>query len=121
MSDPPSFGKTDLETHNGAILLRWSGGGDTFEVQQAQDASFSQARVVYTGAMPSAHVSGLRDGTYYFRVRTQDTQAWSEPATLEVSHHPMTLVWPLLALGGLVFVAIAVYSLRHICAPKGRD
>ena len=117
----PAFEDADLQTHNGAQLLKWSGGAAEFEVQQASDASFADAQVIYTGAMPSAHVSGLRDGTYYFRVRSQDAGAWSEAATLEVSHHPMTLVWPLLTLGGLVFVAIAYYALRQAWSPEGRD
>jgi len=75
--------------------------------------------VVYTGAMPSAHVSGLRDGAYRFRVRIQGEQSWSEPATLEVSHHPMTLVWPLLSLGAALVFAIAAYCLRHARGRRG--
>ena len=116
---PPAFEQTELETHNGSQLLTWTGGEEPFEMQQSLDADFTDTRVAYTGAMPSAHVSGLRDGTYYFRVRTQDTEAWSEPATVQVTHHPMTLVWPLLSLGGVVFFAIAFYSLRYALAPKG--
>jgi len=75
--------------------------------------------VIYTGAMPSAHVSGLRDGTYRFRVRVQGEQGWSEAATLEVTHHSMGLVWPLFSLGAALVLAIAVYCLRHARPAKG--
>jgi hypothetical protein len=105
----PAFEQQELHSRNGAALLEWTGEGDAFEVQRARRSDFADAQVLYVGSMPSAHVSGLRDGEHHFRVRTVDDDTWSAPATLTVQHHSMALVWPLFAVGAVVFLATAAF------------
>ena len=114
------FDDPAVVSHSGAALLEWSGAGTRFELQYAQREDFADARVLYIGAMPSAHVSGLRDGVHRFRVRADGEDAWSEPATLTVEHHPMSLVWALFAIGGLVFAATAGFVATQT-AVRGRS
>lgn len=119
-SAAPTFDDHTIVSHSGAALLQWSGDGTRFELQHAQQPDFGDARVLYVGAMPSAHVSGLRDGVHRFRVRADGEDAWSEPAKLTVEHHPMSLVWALFAIGGLVFAATAAFVATQ-AAVRGRS
>jgi hypothetical protein len=110
----PTFEQEELHSHNGAALLRWTGLGVAFEVQRARERDFSDAQVLYVGSLPSAHVSGLRNGEHYFRVRSVDDHAWSAPTTLTVEHHSMALVWPLFAVGAAVFLTTAAFVTAQV-------
>jgi hypothetical protein len=116
----PSFDQPELSSQNGSAVLEWAGEADRYEVQHARAFDFSDAEVIYVGSIPSAHVSGLRDGEHLFRVRASGATTWSDPAVLRVEHHSMLLVWPLMALGAGVFLATAGFVARHASA-RGRS
>ena len=119
--EAPTFEIEELESNNGSALLTWSPQADRSLVQWAHTPAFDEPAHVYAGPMASAHVSGLRDGTYYFRVRVFEDEAaspWSRPARLQVEHHSMTLVWPLFLAGALVFLGTAGFVAKHAFATE---
>lgn len=109
----PSFDEpAPAQSADGSLQLAWGEALGEFEVELRHEGT---VRTVYTGRMPSAHVSGLPNGHYELRVRAREGDGWSpwsEPKVLDVEHHPMSLVWTLMALGALVFVGTAVVVLR---------
>jgi hypothetical protein len=106
---PSWSGDELLHSSEGFATLAWTGApDDRFELEQAQEADFSDAVVVYRGAAPASFVSGLRDGTYHFRVRTHDSD-WSGPVHLRVAHHPLPLALASFAAGAAVFLATAIF------------
>ncbi len=88
-----------------------SGGTLTFEVQQARDPNFETAKTIYIGPDMASFISGLKDGDYYYRVRTraEDTMsAWSEPVHVQVAHQSLQLAFTLFGLGAVVFLATLI-------------
>lgn len=114
----------------GHIKLRWRLGeslsaskvqGVRFELQTAPDVSFHTAKNVYTGTDRATFISGLRDGRYYYRVRSlwgDRRSAWSAPVVVTVRHHSMNFAWTLFTLGLLVFAA-TVGVIAHGLAKTG--
>ncbi len=112
-SVPTMTGDPQVDSTNGALQLHWSGEAGRYEVELDDG---TEARVVYEGRAPSAHVSGLNDGRYTLRVRAGGSSgwsAWSDPKTLTVRHHSMSLVVTLLVLGALGFASTAGLVLYH--------
>lgn len=84
----------------------------------------STQRVIYEGALPTAFVSGLPDGTYHYRVDALDANGnliarSNVPATVKVSHWSMWQSTVLLVIGAFVFLAVVVViargTLMHRC------
>lgn len=104
-------------SNDGHVKLEWGVAGDAgtqYELQQAGDESFGEAKVIYQGPDRASFVSGLENGTYFFRVRAQG-QDWSNVMKLEVAHHSLTFTFVLLGLGGIVFLCTAgmvLYGVR---------
>ncbi|MEX1362261.1 MAG: fibronectin type III domain-containing protein [Nannocystaceae bacterium] len=101
-----------VESADGSLQLSW---GDQLADYEVRMRHGDEERIVYRGRMPSAHVSGLPNGEYQLQARARGDEgwsAWSEPTLLVVEHHPMSLVWTLVALGALVFAGTAVVVLR---------
>lgn len=113
----PTFDQPELRSQNGAALLQWAGSGERYEVQHAREPDPAGTALAwatfYRGSMPSAHVSGLRDGVHRFRVRTQGHDDWSPVAKVTVEHHAMALVWPWMIVGAGVFAVTAAYVARQ--------
>ncbi len=91
-----------------------------FELQESSDPQFEHALERYRGPQRACFVSGLPDGTWFWRVRlvALDWPAeagetphgpWSEVRSLEVRHHPLALAWGLFALGAVLVAAILVF------------
>ncbi|MFO7563150.1 MAG: hypothetical protein R6X02_10945 [Enhygromyxa sp.] len=130
-AEAPRF-EDDTETRstNGAILLRW----DTelgvnereYELQEAADRSFATAETRYRGSFPSYFVSGRRDGTTYFRVRSrsfaeQTPTAWTEWSATKVvvvEHHDLRLALGLFIGGAAVFLATGLTLVAGARAPR---
>ena len=106
---PTWRGEEPRDSREGHAALAWEGPpGSRFELQQSRNADFAQAELVYRGAARSTFVSGLRDGTYHYRVRTSES-AWSEPITVRVAHHPLPLALASFVAGAAVFLATAIF------------
>ena len=96
----------------GHATLTWTAlEGDSaaeYMLQESTSADFSEAYTRYQGPHRSSVVSGLLDGTYYFRVRSRQGErhpwsSWSATEHFKVEHHPLPLALTLLGLGALVF------------------
>lgn len=109
----------------GYLKLSWEPGygvtdgrGLHFEVQRASSRDFDATRTIYRGPDRATFRSGLRNGNYYYRVRSLQPEsgefsAWSEVLTVRVAHHSLPLALWLFALGALVFlltVAVIVHG-----------
>lgn len=103
---PPRFDQSALSSDNGVAQLTWSDVGAGYEMRLS--GPDMPVRTVYRGHLPSAHVSGLPNGAYEVSVRARRDgrawSAWSEPARIDVHHHPMQLVWLLLTTGAVTFL-----------------
>jgi hypothetical protein len=115
---PQWDGEAEETSTNGAMLIEWKGedeGGKLeFELQEADRADFEDAQTHYRGTFPSWYVSGRRDGTHYFRVRSRpwsraegssgEWSEWSATKTVVVEHHDLGLALGLMSVGALVFL-----------------
>ena len=101
-----------LSSDTGYVSLNWSNPDhQKIELQQANSPDFENAQTLYEGKNKSLFVSGLRDGTYYFRLCDQQG-TWSAPVKLHVKHHAIEKAWALFALGALVFLSIIFVIIR---------
>ena len=68
------------ESCNGAFTVTWSSVSEAtgYVLERAENDSFSGAMQVYTGAATTYDENGLEAGTYYYRVRAQDSCGLSE-------------------------------------------
>jgi len=102
----------DLTAESGYIRLSWqAGAGVPYELQQDTVPDFTNARWVYRGPDRASFVSGLPDGTYYFRVRSGDG-VWSPPLRLAVKHQSLVLAFSLFGIGATVFLLTAGMVVR---------
>jgi hypothetical protein len=72
----------------------------------------------YRGPDSSSFISGLEDGDHYFRVRARDEDSknwgpWSDPVTVPVRHHSLTLAWWLFGLGAGIFGATVAFLVAN--------
>lgn len=103
---PPAFTLADeITSEDGHVKLTWdmAVANASVEVQQAQDKDFSNAKIIYSGPDNATFISGLEDGTYYFRLRKPESK-WSDSIKVSVQHHSLTLAFTLFGLGAVVFL-----------------
>ncbi|MBB5353176.1 hypothetical protein HNR46_003430 [Haloferula luteola] len=116
--DPPS---TNRVSDDGTVDLQWLGGTGPFELQQATSEDFGDAKTRYRGSDTETVITGLREGSYHFRVReiTADGKPtnWSEPLMMEVHYLSRGQLFLLLGTGAFVTTltlgAIVHGFLRH--------
>ncbi len=124
----------DRETvvSEGVINLAWEVSGDRqpalFELQESSAAAFSEAetRLRYRGPDRGSVVSGMREGSHYFRVRAVEADGtvggWSEPVHVEARYISREKVVWLLSLGGVVFVAtLTTLIAGHLRSDPGKE
>lgn len=104
-------------TNSGSIGLSWRLADDdvsldsiVFELEEANDSLFDSSRDRYIGPDLATYLSGLENGSYYFRVRALTAARviagpWSEPIVVKVEHHSLKLAYSLFIIGGIVFLA----------------
>lgn len=92
-------------SNDGHIKLSWSlmESVDGYEIQQSTDPDFERSKIIYNGPDLATFISGLKNGTYYYRVRAKGSD-WSNVITIHVRHHSLQLAFMLFALGGIVFL-----------------
>ena len=111
---PPVFeGENPLLVEEGYFHLRWNDplpdAKNLFELEGARSEAFEESHPVYSGEETSIFVSGLRDGDYFYRVRSryQDPSSpWSKVQRVQVKHHSLKRAWGLFATGALAFCLI---------------
>ncbi len=91
---------------NGAVTLGWEKAEAVeVELQQADTADFARALTCYTGPDAGSVVTGLPEGSHYFRLRETGTAEWSPPLEVTVAFFPRPRLFVLLGLGGIVVAA----------------
>lgn len=102
-----------LTSRDGHAQLVWGDSlrnqGYRFELQQSTDANFTEVERLYTGPDFARYLSGLNNGSTYYRIRaidpeTEQTGPWSETVDLTVDHHPLSLALGLAGTGLVVFL-----------------
>lgn len=99
-----SLAKENL-SEDGHIKIEWdmSVAHAEVELQQATREDFSDATIVYNGPDNATFISGLEDGTYYYRIRKVDG-SWSDFVRVNVKHHSLSLALSLFVAGSIVFL-----------------
>jgi hypothetical protein len=97
-------------SNDGVAVLSWSLSQQTsVVVQKSQDPDFSQPTTLYRGSDSASVITGLMDGKYFFRARSEypdgSFSAWSETVSLSVEHHSLAKATLFFAIGGIVFLA----------------
>lgn len=76
----------DNQNGNGEYVVRWQAipGTTGYILQEATNASFTDARTAYSGSALFAVIEGKTTGNYYYRVRGSQSTGWSniEPTTV---------------------------------------
>jgi len=120
----------ELSTADGYVQLRWTVDAEEmayrYHLQEGREAVFADTEAQYQGPQLASFVSGLENGTYYFRVRAQDVASgelgdWSETVTVQVDHHDTGFALGLMALGGFVFLATAGFLWWHRNDPVSEE
>ena len=107
-------------SEDGHVKLVWvhRKEGTEVEVQQAENENFEAAKTIYRGQDKATFISGLENGTYYYRIR-HVKGAWSDTVMLTVKHHSLSLAFILFLLGAVVFaltVFIVIKGALHASA-----
>lgn len=105
-----------LESDSGVVNLEWAGADEAteveFELEKSNDSDFSDAQLIYKGRDQSTHLTGLREGEYFFRVRESGESRWSEPLRVKVQFISRDKLFALLGVGFVVciFTAAAIFQ-----------
>ncbi len=83
----------------------------TFELEQAANLNFEDSDIIYQGTDHGTFLSGLPDGTYYYRLRTANGN-WSEPLEVTIKHHSLPLALILFCIGAMVFLLVVGVILK---------
>ncbi len=112
-----------LESNNdsGYFSIIWHDDGSNpnaiFELQQAKNKDFQDASVIYKGLDRASFISGLPNGTYYYRIRKtidEEKSPWSETIVVHIEHHSLYLAFSLASVGLLVFVLTAGIIIKGV-------
>lgn len=93
-------------SNSGHITLTWEGHGDAaYTLQKSDNSNFEKAEIIYQGPDRASFISGLKNGDYFFRVKTENAP-WSGPLLVKVEHHSLQLAFSLAGVGLFVFLSI---------------
>lgn len=107
----PQFAEQgDLTSDSGYALLSWRS-EEPVSLLVAPGPDFAGAKTLYRGGAHSFFLSGLDDGEYHLRLRS-DSGAVSEPIRLLVAHQSLARALWLAAIGALITLAILLTILR---------
>lgn len=90
-----------------------------FELQESTEQDFTNPVTINVGADRGTFVSGLPNGSYFYRVRMVDSDnkvlsPWSAPVQRNVGHHSLIFALSLMSIGSVVFFSTVVMILRGI-------
>lgn len=115
----PSFEESELSSAEGYAMIRWDHPDESLDADfQLEVVGPEGERVTYETPEQSTFLSGLSNGDYQLRVRyrsdsSQAWEQWSKPMTLEVDHHSLRLAFVLFVAGGIMFLSIIAFLVRH--------
>jgi len=104
LADGPSVANS-----TGHLELVWdeTGGAATtplsYELQRSRDSAFTAPVTLYEGRDRRTFISGLAEGSYFFRVRTVVSEIehgqWSDPVGIQVEYVDRWKVYALMCVG----------------------
>ncbi len=100
--------------NEGHALLSWKATDDDSEYQLEQavgenrggQPDFTQTVIRYQGPDIAYFISGLPEGTHYFRVSAVGSSQWSQPLAVVVNYPAAGRVIVLLTLGAVLFASL---------------
>jgi hypothetical protein len=102
-------------SRDGVATLSWDSAGDVV-LQQSASEDFATPTTLYQGPDKGTTITGLNDGTYYYRIGISagpDTATrWQAPVRLVVEHHSMARAWGFFSLGAVVFLGTLIVVVR---------
>jgi hypothetical protein len=101
-------------SNTGTFNIHWQG-SDGARYDLIEQRADGDSHIVYRGSDTARVMTGLPNGRYSYRVRTEhggDPGPWSEPAAVTVAHHPLTRAFAFFGVGLLVFLATIALILR---------
>ena len=111
MTQPPVLSaSTELATA-GNYQLSWnsSQSNASFELQESTKTNFADAKTLYQGQDTASFISGRRNGSYFYRVRTSEDQTWSDSVLVTVKHHSLTKAFGFFFIGLFVFTCTLLF------------
>jgi len=115
----PQFEESEMSSAEGYAMIRWDHPDESVDAQfQLVVLGPDSLRMTYETPEQSTFLSGLSNGDYELRVRhrsdsSDEWEQWSQPMTLEVEHHPLGLAFALFVAGGIMFLSIVIFLIRH--------
>ena len=104
-----------VESNSGYLQLEWNAETNaiSYVLQRSTDANFNEFKTIYQGPDQATFISGLDNGTYYFRVGNESGH-WSDTLTLNVKHQSLSLAYTLFGLGFLVFACTVFIVIKGV-------
>lgn len=104
-----------------SVTAETASGNDEFVLQQSGSAEFADPIEWHLKKSTSFAMSGLENGTYYYRVGLwPQPEAWSNVVQVEVKHHSLEKALAIFTLGALIFcVLVAVVLINRKQANSG--
>jgi len=112
-ASPKLNSDTKLSTA-GYFQLSWQDDtGQSFQLQQAPHPTFEDAVTLYDGSDRATVISGLPNGDYFYRVRSDDG-LWSDTLKVSVKHHSLAKALGFFGLGAVMFIVMVVLLINGI-------
>ncbi|MEP4048427.1 MAG: fibronectin type III domain-containing protein [Luteolibacter sp.] len=118
--------RADLESavsDNGTVTLSWKKPDSLIiELQQSSSEDFTETTTRYRGTDPASVITGLPEGTHYFRIADASTSEWSAPLAMKVEFFPRWKLWLILSIGaGVVLATIGTIVVAHFITKNEED
>lgn len=117
-------GDESLSTSDGTVTLSWESKADSavVQLQQGDSPEFLDSEMRYEGADPGSVLTGLPEGTHFFRIRLVDQAGeagpWSPALGATVQFMDRGQLFWLLGLGGVVVVMTAGAIIAGVTRPE---
>ncbi len=99
-------GLEDSVSDNGTVTLSWKKPEALeIELQQSDSEDFTESTIRYKGTDAASVLTGLPEGTHYFRIADAGTSEWSAPLAMKVEFFPRWKLWLILSIGACVVLA----------------